>query len=124
MAVTTFGQKLSVAAWGSGFLGRPGGLQGQIGILATCLANNLQAFVGQCTAMWLKYQAAGFGRDRIFQRGYKMIDMFMTEKRVATIYCRVKKSFDTADPTNWPFIKSKLGSVVLFTVLDGIGKCA
>uniref|UniRef100_A0A914QIJ4 Uncharacterized protein n=1 Tax=Panagrolaimus davidi TaxID=227884 RepID=A0A914QIJ4_9BILA len=91
-----------------------------IGILATAIGNNVQAFSAQIIDMWLDYQAEGKTRQRIFQRAYKMIDMFMTPKRVGTIYCRVKKSFDAKDVTWWPFLKSTLSAVILWSKLDSL----
>ena len=123
MTVTTFMQKLTVAGLGTKFLGRPGGLTEPIAILATALGKNLQPFADQVLEMYVRYLAAGQTRQRIFQRSYKMIDMFMTKKRVSTIYCRVKKNFDAKDPTSWPFIKTNLAAIVSFTVLDGLGAC-
>uniref|UniRef100_A0AC34FX49 Uncharacterized protein n=1 Tax=Panagrolaimus sp. ES5 TaxID=591445 RepID=A0AC34FX49_9BILA len=85
------------------------------------LGNNVAAFAAQLQEMWGDYVDAGKTKQRIFQRGYKMIDMFMTKKRVATIYCRIQKYFNTKDVSWWPFFKSNLGSIVMFTTLDGLG---
>uniref|UniRef100_A0AC34FXX9 Uncharacterized protein n=1 Tax=Panagrolaimus sp. ES5 TaxID=591445 RepID=A0AC34FXX9_9BILA len=77
-------QKLAIAGVGAKFIGKAP-LDEPIGILATALGNNLAAFVNQMVEMYVDYQDAGKTRERTFQRGYKMIDMFMTKKRVATI---------------------------------------
>uniref|UniRef100_A0AC35FIP0 Nuclear receptor domain-containing protein n=1 Tax=Panagrolaimus sp. PS1159 TaxID=55785 RepID=A0AC35FIP0_9BILA len=122
MSATSLSQKLAIAGIGTKFMTKAT-LDVPIGILATALGNNLAAFVNQMVEMYVNYQDAGKTRERIFQRGYKMIDMFMTQKRVYTIYCRIKKAFDTKDATWWPFIKSNLGTQIKFSTLDGLGTC-
>uniref|UniRef100_A0A914XXP4 Uncharacterized protein n=1 Tax=Panagrolaimus superbus TaxID=310955 RepID=A0A914XXP4_9BILA len=123
MSATTMSQKLTIAGIGAKFIGKAP-LDEPIGILATALGNNLAAFVNQMVEMYIDYQDAGKTRERIFQRGYKMVDMFMTQKRVSTIYCRIKNAFDVADASWWPFIKTNLNSLLLFSTLDGLGTCA
>uniref|UniRef100_A0A914QCQ8 Uncharacterized protein n=1 Tax=Panagrolaimus davidi TaxID=227884 RepID=A0A914QCQ8_9BILA len=122
MSATSLSQKLAIAGIGTKFMTKAT-LDVPIGILATALGNNLAAFVNQMVEMYVNYQDAGKTRERIFQRGYKMIDMFMTQKRVSTIYCRIKKAFDAKDATWWPFITSNLGAQIKFSTLDGLGTC-
>uniref|UniRef100_A0AC34FZA0 Uncharacterized protein n=1 Tax=Panagrolaimus sp. ES5 TaxID=591445 RepID=A0AC34FZA0_9BILA len=122
MAATSMTQKLTIAGVGAKFIGKAP-LDEPIGILATALGNNLAAFVNQMVEMHVDYQDAGKTRERTFQRGYKMIDMFMTKKRVATIYCRIQKAFNAADATWWPFIKTNLNVLLLFSTLDSLGTC-
>ena len=120
MAITTLSQKFAVGTLGLKMMGKAP-LDVPIGILATALANNIQPFSAQIIEMWIDYRDSGETRDRIFQRAYKMIDMFMTKKRVGTIYCRVKLCFDKTDVTWWPFLKTTLSAQLLWSTLDSLG---
>ena len=122
MAVTTLGQKLSIAGIGTKFLSKPGGITKPIEILADILLKNVGAFAGQVSTTYKQFQARGETRARIFQRAYKMTDMFMTTKRVGVIYCRISKAIDAWDLTMGPFIETTLAPIVLFSTLNALEK--
>uniref|UniRef100_A0A914PWD5 Uncharacterized protein n=1 Tax=Panagrolaimus davidi TaxID=227884 RepID=A0A914PWD5_9BILA len=125
METLTSSQKITLATFAGKFVSKYGNYTGAMSVLGTVIASNMQPFSDQLSAMWIKYESNGKTRERIFQRGYKMGDMFLTQKRVGTIYCRLKVAFNNYDKTMWPFIKQNMNNMILFSVLDGLGtSCA
>lgn len=125
METLNSGQKITLATFAGKFVAKYGNYEDAMNILGTVVASNLQPFSDQMSAMWLKYEAQGKTKERIFQRGYKMGDMFMTPKRVGTIYCRLKLAFNNFNASMFPYIKQNMKDIVLFSVLDGLGtSCA
>ena len=123
MNALTTGQKFTVAGIAAKFVSKFGGYEDALNILGGVMSNNTQAFADQLNAMYIKYEANGKTRERIFQRGYKMGDMFMTSKRVHTIYCRIQDGFNDFNVTMWPYIKESFANIILFPYLEGLGEC-
>uniref|UniRef100_A0A914YF22 Uncharacterized protein n=1 Tax=Panagrolaimus superbus TaxID=310955 RepID=A0A914YF22_9BILA len=118
-------QKITLATFAGKFVSKYGNYEDALGVLGTVLSSNLQPFSDQMSEMWLKYEAEGKTKERIFQRGYKMADFFVTKKRVGTIYCRLKIAFNNYNATVWPYLKQNMNNIILFNVLDGLGtSCA
>ena len=123
MSVLDSQQKATVVGLGAKITMKMWNFMTLIDIFATALGNNIAAFVDQCLEMYIQYTDRGETRERIFQRGYKMIDMFMTQKRVSTIYCRIQKMFQTKNTQYWPWLKNNLGVIIKFSTLDSLGPC-
>uniref|UniRef100_A0AC34FA70 Uncharacterized protein n=2 Tax=Panagrolaimus sp. ES5 TaxID=591445 RepID=A0AC34FA70_9BILA len=113
-------QKVFVTTFGAKFLGKYGNYEDSMAVATTIMMNNCLPFANQLIEMWEDYEARGKTQAQIFQRGFKMADMFMTKKRIGTIYCRLKAAFMKYDATIWPYMRQNINTIVSFAVLEGL----
>uniref|UniRef100_A0AC35F2G3 Uncharacterized protein n=1 Tax=Panagrolaimus sp. PS1159 TaxID=55785 RepID=A0AC35F2G3_9BILA len=72
-------QKVFVTTAGAKFLGKYGNYENSLAVAQGILMNNCMAFASQLLEMYSDYEARGKTQAQIFQRGFKMADMFMTK---------------------------------------------